>query len=141
MNRKLLYITFANSLAYTGGGQGTEHNKKAIRACLGDGAMDTYTIKPYQGSHGIKFYLRRISEILKRYMGGLTQQHLENIIAKLNTGEYTDVFIDSSQLGYLAKAVRKKIPHMCIYTFFQGLSACVLDSYDKIQRTVCLPIL
>jgi glycosyltransferase involved in cell wall biosynthesis len=138
MNRKLLHITFANSLAYTGGGQGTEHNKKAIRACLGDGAMDTYTIKPYQGSHGIKFYLRRISEILKGYMGGLTQQHLENIIAKLNTGEYTDVFIDSSQLGYLAKAVRKKIPHMCIYTFFQNMeydffSSSIWDGKDYLH--------
>ena len=130
MDRKLLHITFANTLAYTGGGQGTEHNKKAIRACLGDRAMDSYTILPYDGPHGIIFYLRRISEIVKRYMGGLTKRHLDNIMAKLNTGEYTDVFIDSSQLGYLAKAVRKRFPHLRIYTFFQNME------YDFISSSI-----
>jgi len=130
MNRKLLHITFANALAYTGGGQGTEHNKKAIRACLGESAMDTYTIMPYKGPHDIRFYLRRISEIFKSYMGGLTMQHLANIMAKLNTGEYTDVFIDSSQLGYIAKVVRKKYPHLRIYTFFQNME------YDFISSSI-----
>ena len=130
MKRKLLHITFANALAYTGGRQGTERNKKAIRACLGDRAMDTYTITPYQGPHDIRFYLRRISEIVKKYMGGLTEQHLKNIIAMLDTGEYTDIFIDSSLLGYIAKTVRKRFPHLCIYTYFQNVE------YDFISSSV-----
>lgn len=130
MNRKLIHITFANELTYTGGGQGTENNKKAIRACLGESAMDTYTIMPYKGPHDIRFFLRRISEILRFYMGGLTQQHMGNIIAKLNTGEYTEIFIDSSLLGYIAKSVRKKFPSLRIYTFFQNME------YDFISSSI-----
>ena len=130
MKRKLLHITFANALAYTGGGHGTEHNKKAIRACLGDSAMDTYTIMPYQGPHNTRFYLRRISESIKKYMGGLTEQHMENITKILNTCEYTDIFIDSSQLGYIAKVARKKFPRLRIYTFFQNME------YDFISSSV-----
>ena len=138
MDRKLLHITFANTLAYTGGGQGTEHNKKAIRACLGESAMDSYTIMPYKGPHSIRFYLRRISEIIKRYMGGLTEQHLRNIIIKLNTGEYSDIFIDSSLLGHIAKTVREKFPHLRIYTFFQNMeydfmSSSVWDGKDYLH--------
>jgi len=130
MKRKLLYITFANALAYTGGGQGTKHNKKAIKACLGENALDTYTIMPYNGHHGFRFFYRRISEILKCFMGGLTKQHLENIIAKISTGEYTDIFIDSSQLGYIAKAVRMRFPNLRIYTFFQNME------YDFISSSI-----
>ncbi len=130
MKRKLLHITFANALAYTGGGQGTEHNKKAIRACLGEDAMDTYTILPFKGPHDLKFFFRRISEISKSYMGGLTQQHLDSIITMLNTGEYTDVFIDSSQLGYIAKVVKKNFPHLHVYTFFQNME------YDFISSSI-----
>lgn len=130
MNRKLLHITFANALAYTGGGQGTEHNKKAIKACLGESAMDTYTIMPYQGPRSIRFFLKRITEIFKCYMGGLTQQHLEIIIGKISTSYYTDIFIDSSQLGYIAKVVRKNFPDLRIYTFFQNME------YDFISSSV-----
>ena len=138
MNRRLLHITFANELTYTGGGQGTEHNKKAIRACLGESAMDTYTIMPYKGPHNIRFYLRRISEIAKKFMGGLTQQHLENIIVKLSTGDYTDIFIDSSLLGHVAKVVRKELPHLHIYTFFQNMeydfmSSSIWDGKDYLH--------
>ena len=130
MSRKLLHITFANTLAYTGGGQGTEHNKRAIRSCLGEHALDSYTIMPYRGPHDFRFYFRRVTEIARQYMGGLTRQHLDNIIAKLSTGEYTDLFIDSSLLGHIAKAVRKRFPHLCIYTFFQNME------YDFISSSV-----
>ena len=63
-------------------------------------------------------------------MGGLTQQHLEIIIGKISTSYYTDIFIDSSQLGYIAKVVRKNFPDLRIYTFFQNME------YDFISSSV-----
>ena len=71
-----------------------------------------------------------ITEIFKCYMGGLTQQHLEIIIGKISTSYYTDIFIDSSQLGYIAKVVRKNFPDLRIYTFFQNME------YDFISSSV-----
>lgn len=128
--RKLLHITFANTQAYTGGGQGTKRNIKGLKACLGENAVDCYTIMPIKEPHNMAFYGRRISEILKGFMGGLTQKHLDNIIHLLDTGQYTDLFIDSSMLGYIAKVARKRHPQLHIYTSFQNME------YDFISSSV-----
>ena len=138
MKRRLLYITFANKQVYTGGGKATACNQLAIKNCLGEKDVDIYIIEPVDEKHDLNFFVRRISEIIKQYMGGLTKQHLNNILKMLDTSVYTDLFIDNSLLGYVAKVARKRYPHLRIYTFFHNMeydfiSSLVWDNKDYLH--------
>lgn len=58
---------------------------------------------------------------MKGYLGGLTDKAVKDILQLLHKGDFTDLFIDSSQLGMLAKLVKLRHPDIHIYTFFQNV--------------------
>lgn len=118
--RKLLFITFSNKQAYTGGGQGAKRNLKSLQDVFGKENVCTYIIQPEE-KREFKNKVRRGLEILKGYMGGLTSQGLGDIIRLIRRENCTDLFIDSSLLGVVAKHARKQFPALRIYTFFQNI--------------------
>ncbi len=119
--RKLLFITFANKLAYTGGGQGAQRNLKGLQAVLGAEHVISYIIQPEEGKRGLWSKIKRMRELSKYYMGALNDQALSHIIKLLEREQCTDLFIDSSQLGLIAKVARERFPMIHIYTFFQNI--------------------
>lgn len=119
--RKILYITFANKEIATGGGQCSGRNLQSLHDIFGSGFITEYIIRPIDSKRTLGEYLSRMTGIVKGYMGGLTDVHLHSIINIICKGDITDVFIDSSQLGILARRIKKINKNIRIYTFFHNV--------------------
>lgn len=119
--RKLLYITFANSLLYTGGSQCSKRNLNALQSILGEENVLPYIIKPSTEKRNLKNKIIRLFGIVKLYMGGLNDCDFNKIKEIICKQDFTDIFIDNSQLGQIAKWAKKEKPYMRIYTFFHNI--------------------
>lgn len=117
---KLLYITFANDEVATGGGQCASRNLESLQIIFGINNVEKYIIRP-QGSRNLSQRIDRALGVVKGYMGGLTDAHLRNIMNMLDEGHFTDVFIDNSQLGNIAKCIALRHKNIRIFTFFHNV--------------------
>lgn len=138
MKRKLLFVTFANKQAYTGGGQGARRNLKGLLAVLGKENAISYIIHPQEGRRTLGQKLVRVSELFKCYMGALSDKSLHDILDILDKEQCTDLFIDSSQLGLIARIARRRYPTLRIYTFFQNIEydfmrSNVIEGHDHLH--------
>lgn len=136
--RKILFVTFANQSAYSGGEQCAKRNLKAIEDIYGQENVTAYIIRPDNAERKIRDKLVRMAEIMKCYMGGLRKSVLNDIIHIVKEQQITDLFIDSSQLGYLAKKIKQIAPKTKVYVFFQNIeydffSSTTLHSYDYLH--------
>ena len=118
--RKILYITFANEESATGGGQCAGRNLESIQCLLGKENVVDYILSPKKDRSLIE-RLSRFVGVIKGYMGGLTDEHVANIMKMIDDGGFTDVFIDNSQLGSLAKLIRSRRSDIRIFTFFHNI--------------------
>ncbi len=119
--RKMLFVTFANESAYSGGEQCAKRNLKAIKNIYGQENVTAYIIRPDKTERQFCDKLVRVGEIMKCYMGGLRKPVLNDIIRIVREQQITDLFIDSSQLGYLAKKIKQIAPKTKVYVFFQNI--------------------
>lgn len=119
--RKILYVTFANEEAATGGGQCAGRNLESLQQLVGKDRVVTYILYPQKGSRTFTQRLQRLMGVIKGYMGGLTDEHIRNIMRILSESTFTDVFIDSSQLGILARLIRSRFGDIRICTFFHNI--------------------
>ena len=119
--RKLLYVTFDNSQEYSGGTQCAKRNLQSLKDLLGEDQVIAYFLKPDKGERNVKGHLQRTLGILKGYLGGLTDKHCKNILNLIAEESITDFFIDSSQLGLLAKYAKHQKPSIRIHTFFHNI--------------------
>jgi len=119
--RKLLYITFENYQTFSGGTQCSRRNQQALEELLGKENVIKYILKPNKQERGIADNIKRGFDIFKGFFGGLTSEGLNNILQVLRKEKCTDLFIDSSQLGCVAKYAKRYIPNLRIYTFFHNI--------------------
>lgn len=136
--RKFLYVTFANEESATGGGQCAGRNLESLLFLLGMDNVVDYIIQPQKGKRSFTERISRISGILKGYMGGLTDEHIHRIMGMLDHGSFTDVFIDSSQLGNLAGIIRSRHKDIRIFTFFHNIEqdymrSVTVESGDRLH--------
>ena len=121
MTRKLLFVTFSNSQAYSGGSQCSKRNLQSLQDILEPEHVVTYILKPDKAERRLAGTVKRAIGILKGYLGGLTTEALHDVLHLLREGAFTDLFIDSSQLGILAKQAKSQNPSLHICTFFQNI--------------------
>lgn len=126
--RKILFITFANKQQYTGGGQGTKRNMYALEKLFGKENFHTYIIPPRLGKRNLSEKWQKVIDIFHGRMGGLTAEAQHDILNLIAKGAFTDLFIDSSLLGQMAKHVKKQFPHLNIYTYFQNIEIDFITS-------------
>lgn len=119
--RKFLYVTFANEESATGGGQCAGRNLESLQILFGKENVVEYILYPQKGKRTFMERISRFLGVLKGYMGGLTDEHISRMVAILSEGTFSDVFIDSSQLGNLAKIIRHRFEKIRIYTFFHNI--------------------
>lgn len=119
--RKFLYVTFANEESATGGGQCAGRNLESLHLLFGKENVIEYILYPQKGKRTFTERISRFLGVVKGYMGGLTDEHISRLMAILLEGTFTDVFIDSSQLGNLAKIIRRRYEKIRIYTFFHNI--------------------
>lgn len=136
--RRLLYVTFANEESATGGGQCAGRNLESLQILLGKDNVVDYILYPQKGKRSFSERISRLIGVCKGYMGGLTDEHIHRIMSLLDKGTFTDVFIDSSQLGLLTKNIRLKHKDIRILTFFHNIEqdymrSVTVDSGDYIH--------
>lgn len=119
--RRLLYITCANKDSFSGGSQCMRRNLDSLKDILGSNSVDTYIIKPDFSKRDIKRKVSRIKDLLHLYAGGMNCKDKKRIVVKLKEIQYTDVYIDSSSLGIIAKIVKQHFPNIKVYVFFQNV--------------------
>lgn len=120
-SRKLLFVTAANKEKYSGGGQCSARNLQSLKDILGESQMVVYVIKPESGRRSIRDKFRRFTDVLHLYGCGMTSRDVVNIKALLSQGDFTDLFIDTSQLGSLSKMAKRVCPDIRIYVFFHNI--------------------
>lgn len=119
--RKILVVSFGSDQKYTGGQQCSLRNYQSIVNIFGAENTIQYTIKPNINKKSVKTILKRVVDIFKGYMGGLNDNIKSEISTIVCDNAITDVFIDSSLLGTLAKTIHKLNPNIRIYTFFHNI--------------------
>lgn len=129
--KKFLFVSFTSEQAYTGGLQCSKRNYKSICNLLGEDCVIKYTITPYKEKHSFKTKFKRFKDIFKGYMGGLDDDKVLEVIQLIQTNNISDVFLDSSLLGKLAKIIRLRFPTICIYTFFHNVEYDFVRDYVK----------
>lgn len=119
--RRLLYITCANKETFSGGAQCMKRNLNSLNDILGENNIETYIIKPEFSKRNLKRKFNRLKDLFHLYAGGMTCEDRQHIIDRLKNESFTDVFIDSSSLGIIAKIVKRISPNIRVYVFFQNV--------------------
>lgn len=119
--RKFLYITCANKESLSGGTQCLKRNLSTLKDILGENYVDTYIIQPDFSVRNLKRKINRIKDLIHLYAGGMTCVDKLKLIEILRSKEYTDVFIDSSSLGIIAKIAKQISHNIRVYVFFQNV--------------------
>lgn len=132
--RKFLVVSFTSGQKYTGGLQCSKRNYESIVALVGTENVEHYIITPYKDINQFSTKLKRISDIFYGSMGGLDRNKTNEIIDIISSKGISDLFIDSSLLGLLAKRVKKRFPNIRITTFFHNFEKGFVDDFIKINR-------
>ncbi len=132
--RKFLIISFTSGQKYTGGLQCSKRNVESIKTLVGDGNVMHYIIEPYTNPYCFKTKFKRVSDIFYGAMGGLDKEKTNNILEIIGRNGITDLFIDSSLLGLLAKRVKKIYPEIRIVTFFHNFEKGFVKDYIRVNQ-------
>ena len=92
-------------------------NYDTLREIYGTG-LSLFELEP-DTSSGISKYTNAV----RGYIDGLNAETVADILEKLKTGKIDKLFIDGSNLGSLAKIVKKRVPGVEIYTFFHNVES------------------
>jgi len=118
--RKILVVSFTSDQKYTGGLQCSKRNLESIKAIFSENNVISYVIRPYKRKQKISTRLKRAYDIFCGFMGGLDNQKKNEIVNIIRKEKVTDLFVDSSLLGLLAKTVKKRFPEVKVTTFFHN---------------------
>lgn len=132
--RKFLIVRFTGESRYSGGLQCSDRNSESIRTIFGQEQVLTYEIKPYANRSSVQAILVRAADIFKGYMGGLNAAQEKEILAIIADRHITDVFLDNSLLGLLAKKIGRRYPEVRIYTFFHNLEFKFMKDYVRVNH-------
>lgn len=116
--RKILLVTKKLDESPNGGRELLcKLNYDTLREIYGDG-LTLYELEP-DISAGIAKY----TNALRGYIDGLSVETVAEILEKIKVGGIGKLFIDGSNLGSLAKIVKKRFPGVKIYTFFHNVES------------------
>ena len=132
--RKVLFVGFTSAQLYTGGSQCSMRNYQSLVDLYGLDNVGRYIIEPKKNKRTFFSILGRIRDIFRCYMGGMKKSREKEIIQILKEQHYTDLFIDSSLLGILALKVKRKLPHIRIYTFFHNFEYLFVKDLIRVNR-------
>jgi len=103
--------------AYFGGGVITNRNLTICKDVLGHNNLSTYLL-PSKVSGGIK----TLKAFITGYLMELSADHEIKILKILaDSTDIKYVFIDSSMLGRLSKAIKTQFPHIHVIVFFHNI--------------------
>lgn len=132
--KKVLFVSFTSEQSFTGGQQCSKRNKQSLEALYGTDNVCHYIIEPYKKWHKICTKLERIRDIFRGYMGGMKRSRENEIVEMIDSQNITDVFIDSSLLGLLAKSIKKNHPLINVIVFFHNTEYSFVRDSVKVNR-------
>lgn len=135
--RKVLFVSFTSVEAFSGGIQCSRRNLQSLKALLGVQNVSEYIITPYQNKNRIWTKIERVRDIFLGYMGGLQKSKEREILKQIEKQGYTDVYVDSSLLGILAKKIKHRFPSIRVYTFFHNVEYDFVRDSVKVSKDYC----
>ncbi len=132
--RKFLVVSFTSGQKYTGGLQCSKRNFESIQTLFGNENVNSYIIEPYTGIDSLRTKIKRIRDIMYGSMGGLDKHKTTEIIKLIEKENVTDLFIDSSLLGLLAKRIKNKFPKIRVTTFFHNFEKGFVKDYISVNK-------
>lgn len=131
--RKILFITSPKIKGMTGGTICSERNLHALKEVFGKDCVDVYVFKSYEGNY-FKSSLLYYFNVIKGLLSGLTSDILCSIDEEVRFKGYTDIFIDTSKYGIIAKVLKNKYPNLKVHTFFHNIEYVFTKSSIKVNK-------
>lgn len=114
MSARLLYISPSYSSRVGGREKLSLLHLKCLRELLGD-QLDEHWLDNSTG----RAELARLGG----WIDGVTREAVVDVVSRLATGEYGKVYLNGSNLGLLARAIRRDIPGAEVVTFCHNVEA------------------
>ncbi len=141
--RNLLFVTLRNSSGYSGGMQCSVRNLSSVEDIFGKSHVFFYPVSRRNNNKGILNRSYKILNILSGYTFGLTKYHIQEILQIIERETITDIFLDGSIFGIIAKRIKKYNEKIRITTFFHNVEYFQVKNNIHISgnRVAAIPIL
>lgn len=130
--RKCLFVTLRNITGYSGGMQCSERNLNSVSDILGKDNVYLYPIS--RRHHRIKvialFY--KVWDIVNGHIFGVSSTHLREITHIIKHENITDVFLDGSIFGIIAKRIKEVNNKIRITVFFHNVE------YHQVKNNISI---
>lgn len=113
---KILFITEKLDVK-NGGATGHQKSLTAIKKHFGDDSVIEYYIEPFRISPIVKV----LKELRCNNMVGIDNNHIKNILKIIQDNDVSLLWLDTSQMGQLAKLAKSHFPKIKVVTFFQNV--------------------
>lgn len=132
--RKVLIVYFDSIQKFNGGMQCSKRNRDSIKAIFGSKNCFEYIVTPPSHRKSIKDYLKRMIDICKGFMGGMSSEVQNDLLRIINEQHISDIFFDGSLFGSFARKIKGKYPQINIVTFFHNVEKKYFNDHIKVTR-------
>lgn len=101
----------------SGGFMVHNRNLNTLKRLCGNTSVFEYYIEPFRMFSALKV----IKELRCKNMVGMDNNHIKNILDIIHKNDVSLLWLDTSQLGQLAKIVKLHFPKIKVVTFFQNV--------------------
>ena len=128
----------------SGGEYGVLRDYKMVKDVFGEENVNTFCFETL-GDNIRKAKLTKkvhlVFDILRGYLGGVSEKIEGEFIYELKDSKPDIVFFDTSQIGRLAKTVKKEMPNTKVITFFQNIETQYFMEFVKADGYSRIPLI
>ena len=131
--RRVLFITTSKVNDATGGSICSDRNYESLKDIFGKNNVDIFTIENYSYNKYINSLFKYLFAF-KGYLSGLSSNNISQVDIMIKNNKYSDIFIDNSLLGIMAKKLKSKYSNLRIHTFFHNIELDFMKQSIKHNR-------
>lgn len=128
--KNILFITTRYFDSLNGGSLIARRDEYILRKLCKEGSFYTYFVLPRVGKDSLATKIHRLQGIIKGLIGALTEEKVEEVATIIKEKNIRKVFLENSQIGFLAKFIKRKFPDVEVFCYFQNIE------YDFATSTV-----
>ena len=126
----ILFITTCYFDSLNGGSLIARRDENILRTLCREGSFYTYFVLPRIGKDSLTMKIHRLQGIIRGFMGALTEEKIDEVATIIKEKNIKKVFLENSQIGLLAKFIKKRFPYVEVFCYFQNIE------YDFVSSTV-----
>lgn len=138
--KKWLFVTLRNTTGYSGGMQCSMRNLNSLEDIYGKENICLYPISRHVISNKLNEYIVKIYNIIIGYVFGVNNNHLREILQIIERENITDIFLDGSIFGILAKHIKEHHKDIKITSFFHNVEYLQVKNNIRINGATIMSI-